>query len=78
MADGRFSDRRAGRRPAIQMEIECFGLLLGLVKPHVNLSIGLSLLAFVYLFSSSLVFVARKLSLAKDYYREREPLTAPV
>lgn len=78
MADGRFSDRLAGRRPTIRMEIESPGLLLGYVKQRVNLSIGLSLLAFVHLFSPSMAFVARKLFFAEDYYRVREPLAAPV
>jgi MFS family permease len=49
-------------------------MLLGYVKQHINLSVGLSSLAFVYLFSSFVVFVALKRFFAQDYYREGEPL----
>jgi len=48
-------------------------LVLGYVKQHVNLSIGLSSLAFVYLFASAAVFVALRLFFAKDYLRETPP-----
>jgi MFS family permease len=42
-------------------------VLLGYVKQHVNLSIGLSSLAFVYLFGAALIFAAVKLFFGKDY-----------
>lgn len=48
-------------------------ILLGYVKQHVDLSSGLSSLAFVYLFSSVLVFVALKRFFAQDYYHEMKP-----
>lgn len=53
-------------------------MLLGYVKQHVNLSVGLSSLAFVYFFSSAVVLVALKRFFAKDYYRAPEPLTASI
>jgi MFS family permease len=52
-------------------------MLLGYVKQHVNLSIGLSSLAVVYLFSSLMVFIALRLFFAKDYHRERAYFKGP-
>lgn len=148
MVGGRVSDRLAGRRPAIRMEMEYLGLLLGApfiwlmgtadnlttvyvalagfgffrgiydsnlfaalfdiiapryrstatglmlccaftvgatspvllgyVKLHLNLSIGLSSLAYVYVLSSALIFVALRLFFAKDYHDESKPDPAPV
>ncbi len=46
-------------------------VLLGYVKQHINLSIGLSSLAFVYLFGGALILVATKMVFAKDYYHEK-------
>lgn len=45
-------------------------VLLGYVKQHINLSIGLSSLAFVYLVGGALILVATKVFFAKDYYKE--------
>jgi len=45
-------------------------VLLGYVKQHVNLSIGLSSLAFVYLAGGALILVATKLCFPKDYIHE--------
>jgi len=47
-------------------------MLLGYVKQHVNLGVGLSSLAFVYFFSAAVVYVALKRFFAQDYYREKE------
>jgi sugar phosphate permease len=47
-------------------------VLLGYVKQHVNLSIGLSSMAFVYLLGAVLIFAATKMCFAKDYYHEHE------
>lgn len=47
-------------------------VLLGYVKQHVNLSIGLSSLGAVYLVGAVLIFAATKLFFRKDYYRENE------
>ncbi|MBI5393939.1 MAG: MFS transporter, partial [Verrucomicrobia bacterium] len=49
-------------------------VLLGYVKQHINLSIGLSSLAFVYLLGAALIFIATKVFFAKDYYREKDLL----
>jgi MFS family permease len=48
-------------------------VLLGYVKQHLDLSIGLSSLAYVYLISSALIFVALRLFFAKDYHDESKP-----
>ncbi len=45
-------------------------LLLGWVKGRAGLGFGLTLLAGVYLFSSFVVFIAMKTTLAKDYHHE--------
>ena len=45
-------------------------VLLGYVKQHINLSIGLASLAFVYVLGAVLVFVAKKTCFAKDYVHE--------
>jgi fucose permease len=45
-------------------------MILGYVKQHLNLSVGLSSLAFVYLFSSLVIFIAMKVFFAKDYVHE--------
>lgn len=45
-------------------------MLLGYVKQHVNLSIGLSCLAFVYLFSAAVIFIALRKYFARDYINE--------
>jgi MFS family permease len=45
-------------------------LLLGYIKQHVNLGIGLSCLAFVYLFAAAAIFIAMKMFLARDYTPE--------
>jgi MFS family permease len=45
-------------------------VLLGYVKQHINLSIGLASLAFVYLLGAVLIFVATKTCFAKDYVHE--------
>ncbi len=45
-------------------------VLLGYVKEHVNLSIGLSSLGVVYLLGAVLIFAATKLFFAKDYVQE--------
>lgn len=45
-------------------------LILGWMKSRVGLSVGLSLLAGVYLLSAGIVFIAVKTTLPKDYYRE--------
>jgi MFS family permease len=45
-------------------------VLLGYVKQHINLSIGLSSLAFVYLLGGALILVATKLCFPKDYIHE--------
>jgi len=47
-------------------------VLLGYVKQHVNLSIGLSSLGAVYLLGAVLIFAATKLFFAKDYVHEHE------
>ncbi len=46
-------------------------VLLGYVKQHISLDIGLSSLAFVYLFGGALILVATKTFFAKDYYHEK-------
>jgi MFS family permease len=46
-------------------------VLLGYVKQHMNLDIGLSSLAFVYLIGGALILVATKVFFAKDYYQEK-------
>ncbi len=46
-------------------------VLLGWVKQHINLSIGLSSLAFVYLLGGALIFIATKVFFAKDYHQEK-------
>ena len=48
-------------------------VLLGFVKEHISLDVGLSSLAFVYLLGGALIFVATKMYFAKDYYRETQP-----
>jgi sugar phosphate permease len=45
-------------------------VLLGYVKQHIDLSIGLSSLAFVYLAGGALILVATKVCFLKDYYKE--------
>jgi len=45
-------------------------VLLGYVKQHVNLSFGLSALAFVYLIGGGLIFFATKYFFSKDYIHE--------
>ena len=45
-------------------------VLLGYVKQHINLSIGLASLAFVYVLGAVLVFVATKTCFAKDCVNE--------
>lgn len=45
-------------------------MLLGYVKQHVNLGVGLSSLAFVYLFSAAVIFAALKMFFARDYIPE--------
>lgn len=48
-------------------------VLLGYVKERVNLSFGLSALAFVYLLGAALIFIATRVFFAKDYVREGAP-----
>jgi len=48
-------------------------VLLGYVKQHINLSIGLSSLAFVYLLGGALILVATRTCFAKDYVHETTP-----
>ncbi len=45
-------------------------VLLGYVKQHISLDIGLSSLAFVYLAGGALILAATKLYFAKDYIHE--------
>ncbi|MCX7826433.1 MAG: MFS transporter [Verrucomicrobiae bacterium] len=45
-------------------------VLLGYVKQHISLDIGLSSLAFVYLFGGALIVIATKLCFPKDYVPE--------
>ncbi|OHE76212.1 MAG: MFS transporter [Verrucomicrobia bacterium GWF2_62_7] len=45
-------------------------VLLGYVKQHISLDIGLSSLAFVYLLGAALIFIATKMFFAKDYIHE--------
>lgn len=45
-------------------------VLLGYVKQHISLDIGLSSLAFVYLAGGALVLIATKTCFAKDYVHE--------
>ncbi|MEI7809336.1 MAG: MFS transporter [Verrucomicrobiota bacterium] len=45
-------------------------VLLGYLKQHINLGIGLSALAFVYFFGAALLFIALKVFFARDYVRE--------
>lgn len=45
-------------------------VLLGYVKQHVNLSVGLSALAFVYLAGAALIFVATRTCFPRDFVRE--------
>jgi hypothetical protein len=45
-------------------------VLLGYVKQHISLDIGLSSLAFVYLVGGALILVATKTCFAKDYVHE--------
>lgn len=52
-------------------------VLLGYVKQHINLGIGLSSLAFVYLFSAAVIFVALRVFFAKDYIQESAPAPLP-
>ena len=47
-------------------------VLLGYVKQHISLDIGLSSLAFVYLLGAVLIFVATKTYFPKDYYQEKD------
>jgi MFS family permease len=51
-------------------------ILLGYVKQHLSLGIGLSSLAFVYLFSAAVIFVALKVFFAKDYIQETVTVAA--
>lgn len=46
-------------------------VLLGYVKQHISLDIGLSSLAFVYLAGGVLILIATKVCFAKDYYQEK-------
>jgi sugar phosphate permease len=52
-------------------------VLLGYVKQHINLGIGLSYLAFVYLFSAAVIFVALRVFFAKDFIQESAPAPLP-
>jgi MFS family permease len=45
--------------------------LLGFVKQYINLGIGLSSLAFVYLLGGGLILVAAKVYFVKDFYQEK-------
>lgn len=45
-------------------------VLLGYVKQHVNLSVGLASLAFVYLAGAALIFVATRTCFPRDFVRE--------
>jgi MFS family permease len=51
-------------------------ILLGYVKQHVNLGIGLSYLAFVYLSSAAVIFVALRKFFPRDYIQETAPVPA--
>ena len=42
-------------------------VLLGYIKQHAQLGMGLSALAFVYLFGAAVLFAAHKLTFARDY-----------
>ena len=48
-------------------------VLLGYVKQHISLDIGLSSLAFVYLLGAALIFIATKMFFGKDYIHETKP-----
>jgi MFS family permease len=45
-------------------------MLMGYIKQHASLGSGLSLLAFGYLFSAAMIFVALKWFFMKDYFQE--------
>jgi MFS family permease len=45
-------------------------LLLGYIKQHVGLGIGLSCLSFIYLFAAAALFIALKVFLVRDYAAE--------
>lgn len=45
-------------------------VLLGYVKQHISLDVGLSSLAFVYLFGGALILTATRMFFAKDYIHE--------
>lgn len=51
-------------------------MLLGWLKPRISLDVGLSSLALVYLFSSSMIFIALKRFFARDYHHEKLPALA--
>jgi sugar phosphate permease len=50
-------------------------ILLGYMKQHVNLGLGLSCLALVYLFSAAMIFIALRKFFLKDFLADSAPVS---